>query len=85
MLEQIVNYIGSVGLKHKAVKTFKYQKRSLINQQNNNGYVELIIEDNAYLHGNIQCGYIRLPKGRYRDIRYPVTMYADSRGDNGIY
>ena len=39
MLEQIVNYIGSVGLKHKAVKTFKYQKRSLINQQNNNGYV----------------------------------------------
>ena len=49
MLEQIVNYIGSVGLKHKAVKTFKYQKRSLINQQNNNGYVELIIEDNAYL------------------------------------
>ena len=49
MLEQIVNYIGSVGLKHKAVKTFKYQKRSLINQQNNNGYVELIVEDNAYL------------------------------------
>ena len=49
MLEQIVNYIGSVGLKHKAVKTFKYQKRSLINQQNNNGYIELIIEDNAYL------------------------------------
>ena len=49
MLEQIVNYIGSIGLKHKAVKTFKYQKRSLINQQNNNGYVELIIEDNAYL------------------------------------
>lgn len=49
MLEQIVNYIGSVGLRHKAVKTFKYQKRSLINQQNNNGYIELIIEDNAYL------------------------------------
>ena len=49
MLEQIVNYICSIGLKHKAVKTFKYQKRSLINQQNNNGYVELIIEDNAYL------------------------------------
>lgn len=49
MLNQLVNYIGSVGLKHKAVKTFKYQRRSLINQQNNNGYVELVIEDNAYL------------------------------------
>ena len=49
MLEQIVNYIGSVGLIHKLVNTFKYQKRFLINQQNNNGYVELIIEDNAYL------------------------------------
>lgn len=49
MLNQIVNYIGGVALKHKAVNTFKYQRRSLINQQNNNGYMEFVIEDNAYL------------------------------------
>ena len=49
MLEQIINYIGSVALKHKAVNTFKYQKRSLINQQNNNAYMEVVIEDNSYL------------------------------------
>ena len=49
MLEQIINYIGSVALKHKAVNTFKYQKRSLINQQNNNAYIEVVIEDNSYL------------------------------------
>lgn len=49
MLEQIINYIGSVALKHKAVNTFKYQKRSLINQQNNNAYIEFVVEDNAYL------------------------------------
>lgn len=93
MLEQIVNYIGSVGLKHKAVKTFKYQKRSLINQQNNNGYVELIIEDNAYLQqvitqniftATFNVDILGFPKDD-TDIGYPVTMYADSRGDNGIY
>lgn len=49
MLEQIINYIGSVALKHKAVNTFKYQTRSLINQQNNNAYMEVVIEDNSYL------------------------------------
>lgn len=49
MLEQIINYIGSVALKHKAVNTFKYQNRSLINQQNNNAYMEVVIEDNSYL------------------------------------
>lgn len=49
MLNQIINYIGEIGLKHKAVKTFKYQKRSLINQQNNDAYLEFIIEDNSFL------------------------------------
>ena len=49
MLEQIINYIGRVALKHKAVNTLKYQKRSLINQQNNNAYMEVVIEDNSYL------------------------------------
>ena len=49
MLNQIVNYIGGIGLKHKAVKEYKYQKRSYINQQNNNAYLQFIIEDNAYL------------------------------------
>lgn len=48
MLEQIVNYIGDVALKHIAVKTFKYQKRIMINQQGNNRMMEVIIEDNPY-------------------------------------
>lgn len=48
MLKQLIEYIGSVALKHVAVKQFKYQKRIMINQQNNNGYVQFIIETDPF-------------------------------------
>lgn len=49
MYKDIVDYIGEIALKHKAVKSFKYQKRIMINQQNNNSYMQFIIEDNTFL------------------------------------
>ena len=49
MIGQLVNYIGETALRHKAVRTFKYQSRVLINQQNNNSYMQFVIEDNMYL------------------------------------
>jgi hypothetical protein len=48
MLKQLIEYIGSVALKHVAVKQFKYQKRIMINQQNNNGYIQFIIETDPF-------------------------------------
>lgn len=48
MLKQLIEYIGNTALKHVAVKSFKYQKRVMINQQNNNGYVQFIIETDPF-------------------------------------
>lgn len=48
MLKQLIEYIGNTALKHVAVKQFKYQKRIMINQQNNNGYIQFIIETDPY-------------------------------------
>lgn len=48
MLKQLIEYIGRVALKHVAVKEFKYQKRIMINQQNNNGYIQFIIETDPF-------------------------------------
>lgn len=49
MYKQIVEYIGTTALKHKAVKSFKYQKRIMINAQNNNAYIQFIIEDDTFM------------------------------------
>lgn len=48
MFEQIMNYIGTTALKHVAVKQYKYQKRIMINQQDNNAYMQVVIEDDPY-------------------------------------
>ena len=48
MFEQIMDYIGTTALKHVAVKQYKYQKRIMINQQNNNAYMQVVIEDDPY-------------------------------------
>jgi hypothetical protein len=48
MLKQLIEYIGNTALKHVAVKQFKYQKRIMINQQNNNGYIQFIIETDPF-------------------------------------
>lgn len=48
MFEQIMNYIATTALKHVAVKQSKYQKRIMINQQNNNAYMQVVIEDDPF-------------------------------------
>lgn len=48
MFEQIINYLISVALRHKAVNYAKYQNRSYINQQNNNGYYQVNINSDVY-------------------------------------
>lgn len=48
MFEQIINYILEIALRHKAVKYGKYQSRILINQQNNNAYMQVNVEDDPF-------------------------------------
>lgn len=48
MFQEIIDYIGNTALKHIAVKSYKYQKRIMINQQNNHSYMQFIVEDNPY-------------------------------------
>lgn len=48
MFKQIIDYLMETALKHKAVKQSKYQRRSLINAQNNNRYIQFIIEDDPF-------------------------------------
>ena len=53
MYKQLVEYIQNVALKHKAVHTAKYQKRSYVNQQNNDNYIQVIVEENPYFQSII--------------------------------
>lgn len=56
MYKELINYLLEIALRHKAVKTAKYQSRSLINQQNNNGYMQVIIEDDVYAQYILSSG-----------------------------
>ena len=48
MFKQIIDYIISVALRHKAVFFAKYLNRSYINQQNNNGYYQVNVNTDVY-------------------------------------
>lgn len=48
MFKQICDYIGDIALRHKAVKCYKYQNKTLVNSQGNNRYLEFIIENQPY-------------------------------------
>lgn len=52
MYRDIINYILKVLLRHKGVFQVKYQGRSYINQQNNNKYLQGVIENNPYIQHN---------------------------------
>lgn len=49
MIKEIIDYIGKTALRHKAVNRYKYQGRIMVNQQNDNAYMQFIIEDNHSL------------------------------------
>lgn len=52
MYQQLIDYTMNTALRHKAVSTAKFQGRQYINQQNGNGYMQFIVEDDPY------CQYI---------------------------
>lgn len=53
MLEEIIDIIKTWCLRYKAVKSFKYQDNMLINAQNNNKYLQCILDDTSLHQLNI--------------------------------
>lgn len=45
MLEDVINIIRNVSLRHKAVNTFKYQDSMLTNAQGSNRYFQVVVDD----------------------------------------
>ena len=50
MIKQIVEYFLHTALTHKAVQCAKYQKKIYTNAQNNNGYIQFVINDDPYFN-----------------------------------
>lgn len=45
MLEQLIQIIKSVCLRHKLIKQFRYKSSIMINQQNNDKYFQAVVDD----------------------------------------
>lgn len=45
MLKDIINIIKDVSLRHKGVRTFKYQGNDFFNAQNNHSYFQVYVDD----------------------------------------
>lgn len=53
MFKQIIDYIISIFLRHKAVFNCRYMQRIYTNSQNNNAYVQAIINSDPYIQALI--------------------------------
>ena len=53
MYKQIIDYIISVFLRHKAVFNCKYMQKIYTNAQNNNSYIQVIINSDPYIQALI--------------------------------
>lgn len=60
MFQQIVDYTLKIFASHIEVNSVKYKKRILINAQNNERYLQVICEDNAYFEFIKTNGQLRL-------------------------
>lgn len=60
MLEQIINYIQDVSKKHILVNSTKYQSRININQQANNRYFQVVVEDDIFIEQTLQTNVMKM-------------------------
>lgn len=65
MLKDVVNIIRETALKHKAVRTFKYQADILNNAQNNHEYYQVYLDDVSYHQLNITTNIFRVEFNLY--------------------
>lgn len=75
MLNEVINYLISVALRHKGIKSARYQARDLINQQNNNSYFQFIVEDSIYSQFNANSSTFNLTVN-IDIIGFPTSDYT---------
>lgn len=65
MLKDVVNIIKETALKHKGVRTFRYQADILNNAQNNHEYYQVYLDDVSYHQLNITTNIFRVEFNLY--------------------
>ena len=53
MLKDVINILKDISLRHKGVRTFKYQDNSYNNAQNNHKYYQVYVDDASFHQLNI--------------------------------
>lgn len=56
MIKDIIDVLKNASLRHKGIKTFKYQGKILINAQGGNRYYQVVVDDVSYHRLNITTG-----------------------------
>lgn len=75
MLKDIINIIKEVSLKHKGVKTFKYQSDDLNNAQNNHKYYQVYVDDISLHQLNITTNIFKA------EFQVYVLGFVDDEND----
>lgn len=76
MLKDIVNIIRDTALRHRGVRTFKYQGDDLHNHQNNDEYYQVYLDDVSYHQLNITTNIFKAEFNLYI-LGFPLDIPED--------
>ena len=76
MLKDVVNIIKETALRHKGVRNFKYTGDDLHNQQNNNEYFQVLLDDVSFHQLNITTNIFKVEFNLYI-LGFPVNTPED--------
>lgn len=76
MIKDIVKIIKETALRHKGVRTFKYTGDDLHNQQNNNEYYQVYLDDISHHQLNITTNIFKVELNLYV-LGFPVNIPED--------
>lgn len=60
MIKDVIEILKNISLRHKGVKTFKYQGDDLFNSQNNNKMYQVYVDDISHHQLNITTGIFKV-------------------------
>lgn len=75
MLKDIINILKDVSLRHKGVRTFRYQGDDLNNQQNNHKYYQVYVDDISLHQLNITTNIFKA------EFQVYVLGFVDDEND----
>lgn len=75
MLQDIINILKNVSLRHKGVRTFKYQGDDLFNSQNNNSMYQVYVDDISLHELNITTNIFKA------EFQVYVLGFVDDEND----